>query len=143
MKKCIGTNYIYNQDINYICYGIYKAPQSDINKFLFTLNNLLNTNKKPLIVRDFNLNLYNQFSDNNVSKYIDIVLSNGFTIINNIDNIWYTRQGNAINTIIDHVITNIFKPKINMVWNDKNISDPYNTQHHCSITNVNTNKNYN
>lgn len=112
-----------NKFINII--GIYRSPNSNIDKFLESLNNYLehldDHNKRFIIAGDLNINIM----DTNVSSdYLNIMASNNFiSCINN-----FTRVTNTTKSCIDHIFTkNIDIHCINSFILECSITDHYGT----------------
>lgn len=87
-----------------IC-GFYRSPSTPSKIFFEILDNILEKNDNMICLGDANFNLINE-TDNNTCKYIDIVNTNNYVILNNKEEINFTyREGNH-KSIIDHVIAN-------------------------------------
>lgn len=107
-----------------IC-GMYRKPDSNMDKFLMDFDALLDKYRNMIIMGDFNINLLNTSSLIS-SKYNNIINTSGFFVLNNISTEYVTRLGyqQGEGSIIDHVITDIFEGKHSLV-----IKDAYFTDH--------------
>lgn len=52
-----------------------------------------------------------------------MLLSNGCAIVNKIDLIYATRKSNTIQTIIDHIVTDLLTPEYTFLVSDTDLSD--------------------
>ena len=95
-------------DSNVIISTIYRHPKNDAQVFIDALNTNLEKvrNNKVFLVGDFNLNIKplpdSKFPDRHASKYIDMLISNGYYPLINVP----TRVTDNLSTIIDHIVTN-------------------------------------
>lgn len=103
-------------------FGVYKQPASDINEFIEYWENFLKKYKNFVALGDININLLDNF-DNNVLNYKNMLLSNGCAIVNKIDLVYATRKSNTIQTIIDHVVTDLLTPEYTFLVSDTDLSD--------------------
>lgn len=91
---------------------VYKQPQVNGEFFIQTLNSFIENKGKMIVVGDTNINLLG--GAGLVNRYIDSLLSIGYTILNRVDEKFATRvahrtynqQNTITKTIIDHAIAN-------------------------------------
>lgn len=122
-----------NSNNNYICIYLRKLQLNVIafyntnnTDFYNVLDSLLTNKKNCILVGDANIDLLKH--NTMTTGYTDIIHSNGFSIINKIKPTFRTRESNTTKTIIDHVLTDIYKYKYNMIINSHHFTD------HESIT---------
>ena len=95
-------------DSNVIISTIYRHPKNDAQVFIDALNTNLEKvrSNKVFLVGDFNLNIKplpdSKFPDRYASKYLDMLISNGYYPLINVP----TRVTDNSSTIIDHIVTN-------------------------------------
>lgn len=106
--------------------GLYKQPSSDITAFVEYLESFLSKNKNYFILGDFNINLLNGLSDS-VTNYKNMIDSNGAVILNSINEQFATRKSNTVNTIIDHIVTDLLVPSYTFLVSETDLSD------HCFL----------
>ena len=92
-----------------ICGEIYRRPNSNILSFINDLEDIvdiINTEGKKLyLMGDFNINLFDFSSNNNVRNFIDVMHSkNLYCLINK-----STRVTSTSRTLIDHIWSNDYK----------------------------------
>lgn len=107
-----------NKNINFGI--IYRPPSTNISKFINFFDSILHKYKNTLFVGDININLLN---DNNfIKSYKNMLISNGFNILNDLNQ--PTRVDNIRNTttIIDHIISDCIKD-IQIILDDYAYSD--------------------
>ena len=85
---------------------IYRRPSGAYEQFQRYLNNMLKLNylrnKPTYIIGDFNLNLLDHDSNNNVKDFVNLLFENGFIHFINKP----TRVTRETSTLIDHIISN-------------------------------------
>lgn len=106
--------------------GVYRQPVSNIEQFINYLDEFISANKNCVILGDMNINILNDNSTT-VMNYINMINSNGFCILNNLNDNFATRFSNTINTIIDHVITDLVHFKYFLSVSKNHLSD------HCFL----------
>lgn len=74
---CVRLNKI---DVNVI--AVYRPEQTQQGTFRDTLSDLLSRRKRSICVGDFNINIRERSS--NTSRYVDMLLCHGFTILNSL-----------------------------------------------------------
>lgn len=139
IHKAIKSSIIYNDTTNFNnilgiqiqinkkkmqIFGIYKQPQSDLTHFLTHLETTLRTFTNSIYFGDFNINILKD--SNTMRQYMDMVYSNGYIILNKIDNQHITRINNTDGgTIIDHILTDNISSNntYTIALNDTFISD--------------------
>lgn len=106
---------------------IYKKPTVSIDKFLEILTYILTKTNRIILVGDTNINIQN--SNNHTHRYHLLVQSLGSSIMNSTDKKFHTRKNKNVNatatvtSTIDHIISNNFNFKFNLVLNDSHFSD--------------------
>lgn len=151
VHNCLSANAIYSKEwdsnnmlgINIRNFGksfnifaIYKQPRSNFDIFNNEIEVVLEKFKNSIIFGDFNLNILDINTNENVSKYVDNLYSNGFIILNKITSEYITRRNNSSGTIIDHVLTDILDNNYALALHDTDISD-----HRYFYTTITYNKN--
>lgn len=114
--------------------GIYRSNfwRNEISNFFEKLENLLsNTSNVIIFFGDMNINLLNA-SESNVISYIDLINTHGYSMLNKISPNMFTRP--ASKTIIDHVLTDIFRYNYEFSILENDISD-----HSLIVLDINTN----
>lgn len=111
---------ILNPNINII--STYRPPNTDIKKYINSLENILNLYQNSILIGDINLDLLNRESSN-IQTYINSIQTSGFCILNKIDKHFATRVTDKTKTIIDHIITDLFNFKFKISLNDLSFSD--------------------
>lgn len=106
-------------DLHISC--IYRYGHSNIKNFIQMMENNILKYNRTIIIGDININLQN--NDHETRQYIDSFQSNGIICLNNVENNYYTRRSNTINTFIDHVLTNLIQNHFQMTLIDNVISD--------------------
>lgn len=94
---------IHIQQLNFKIIAIYNTNN---NEFFNQFDQILTTNRRCIIVGDFNINLLEK--NDTTNKYIEMITSNGFHILNKIDSYHSTRKTNTSKTIIDHISSDLF-----------------------------------
>lgn len=127
-------------DLNINIFGIYRSndPSNNLNiqidNFFNCLDHITREFNNSIILGDFNLNLLD--NSRNIIKYLSILNSNNFTVLNKINNNMITRPASENSgSIIDHVITDIFQFKYLFSVIENCISD-----HNIILLGVNNNK---
>lgn len=116
-------------DLNLNIAVVYKQPMVAFNTFESHIYRCLDTNIKTIIVGDMNINLLS--NSNNVKRYIDMSIENGFYILNKINTKYATRiatrkrrnRFSTSRTIIDHILVNINEYNYKCYMNDSPLSD--------------------
>lgn len=108
-----------NFDIFIAC--VYKCCNSSLNPFIEKFESELLKLNKYVIIGDMNINLKN--CDHDATNYIDTIQSNGALCLNSLNEKYFTRKNNSVNTFIDHIITNQVQNKFNICYIDSPISD--------------------
>lgn len=103
-------------------FAVYKQPKSKFDIFIHELENVMKKFHDSIFFGDFNLNLLDNGNEN-VSRYLDDILSNGFLILNKIAIEHFTRPNNQSGSIIDHIITDVLDLKYTIALHDTDISD--------------------
>lgn len=102
-------------------FSIYKSPSAN-NEIIFNkLDLLLSSYKNNIVIGDFNFDLLQ--SNINNEKYVNVIQSNGHTILNKISKKFSTRVTLNTHTIIDHIITDCLKYSYTISLSDLFISD--------------------
>lgn len=102
--------------------AIYRKPDaSNIQNFLDSYSMQLNTIKRGIVFGDFNINLLS--SDRSAKLYNEILQESAFKIINKIDNTYCTRETTSVQTIIDHVSSNLQDNEFHLAIIDSPMSD--------------------
>jgi hypothetical protein len=101
--------------------AIYKAPDTNVNKFIKIYNNQIEQRKRSVVFGDFNLDLLNK--DTNTKKYLETMNRCGYDTVNKITKKYSTRQTSATNTILDHVCTDIKNHAFSLSIIDSSLSD--------------------
>lgn len=91
-------------DLNLKIAGFYRSPSTKPEIFFDILENFLDKNDNLICLGDANFNLLKS-NDNNTIKYLDILKSNNFNILNNITENDYTYSEDKNNK--DYVIGGI------------------------------------
>lgn len=101
--------------------AMYNPPSIPTDQIINYFETSLQTKTNLLIIGDININLLNK---NRVTgEYMDILETNGFKILNKVDEDNATRiQGQAI-SIIDHIITNMENTDCKISIEDSYLSD--------------------
>jgi hypothetical protein len=88
--------------------GIYKPPDSNLNRFLTEFDKILERYSNLFIFGDLNVNLFND--NNSVKNYVTTINSNGYRILNSTGLSMFTRHDTVNNTktCIDHITTDKF-----------------------------------
>lgn len=109
------------ENINVAC--IYRYNETQVENFVDKFEEEILSVKNTVILGDININL--QKNSNGVNLYKDIILANGFNLINSNDSKYYTRKRDDTNsrTTIDHVITDLLHRKFEMSLFHTAISD--------------------
>lgn len=108
-----------NYDLFFTC--VYRNCSSEINNFNVEFErNILNL-KNVLVIGDMNINLKNNNDETN--NYVNTIYSNGAICINNLNEKFFTRKSNTINTFIDHIITKKIDDEYKICLIDDPISD--------------------
>lgn len=86
---------------------VYRQPSSNVNVFNEETENILNNNKRLILVGDINIDLYQ--NNTTTLDYKDTIISSGYNILNKIEDGWETRinKTTGTKTIIDHIITDL------------------------------------
>lgn len=108
------------QNLNII--AIYRPPSTNIELFYHQFEYLLNEFNNSIVVGDININLLNT-SSNQTKHYKNLINTNGFAILNKIELSSATRITEESKTIIDHLMTDTTRYKINISINDLSFSD--------------------
>lgn len=118
---------INNPSFSILC--IYRAPNSNNQHFFDIFNHILDNESNMIVCGDINFNLLS--SESNVQQYMDLVLNNSFTFLNQIERNEYTFPiSNGINSpgsILDHFITDMYDKEY-FLLNKTSIAD-----HHCLL----------
>lgn len=93
--------------------GVYRAPPQIFQQQLFDQNMnefecTIEEYKRIIIFGDFNLNLLNKGESRNISYYFETVIGSGFQFVSSNNSKYCTRIGTTSQTIIDHIITDLF-----------------------------------
>lgn len=102
-------------------FSIYKSPSANNEIFFNKLDLLLSSYKNNIVIGDFNFDLLQ--SNINNEKYVNVIQSNGHTILNKISKKFSTRVTLNTHTIIDHIITDCLKYSYTISLSDLFISD--------------------
>lgn len=109
-------------DLNLHIFSVYKPPNTNEKIFISKLEELLPLYKNCIIIGDFNLNILNA-DDANILNYMNTVHCNGFGFLNKIDSTSATRTTQNSNTIIDHLISDMFNQEYEILVDDVYFSD--------------------
>ena len=129
-------------DSNVIISTIYRHPKNDAQVLIDALNTNLEKvrSNKVYLVGDFNLNIKplpdSKFPDRHASKYLDMLISNGYYPLINVP----TRVTNSSSTIIDHIVTNDHTHNILPGVIKTDLTDHYPI--FCTISNLTLKKSY-
>lgn len=119
MSNCIHEcNFVMVKliDYNLKILGVYN-PGRNISSFLDEFEQSISNHKRIYICGDFNI--YVLDTENSVVEdYVDRVQSAGYIILNSLDQRFATRKSNTIATTIDHVFTNLFEYRMELVVKD-------------------------
>lgn len=125
--KCILNEYkngcnwvgVEIQNYNIKIETVYRPPQSDLQLFLHDLDNLLQMNKKNLIIiGDINIDMFK--TSNPTEDYKNVVQMNDCDFANMKTS---TRKTQDTETLIDHIITNIRKDLFQIYFKEDPITD--------------------
>lgn len=123
---------ITNPSINVLC--IYRAPNANNQQFFNILDHILDSESNMIVCGDLNYNLLSL--DPHVQQYIDVINSNSFSFMNQIERNAYTfpimNGPNSPGSILDHFITDMYDKEYFML-NKPSIAD-----HHCLLLAFNT-----
>lgn len=102
----------------------YRPPKVDISKFFQIINDITGIYNNLILLGDMNLNLL----ENNdlLGEYQSIYVTNGYKILNVIDEHHYTRKNhNNKKTILDHFVSNyqLNNIKYHLEYDDYHLSD--------------------
>lgn len=106
---------------NFYIFSVYKAPDSNIDRFIDKLDNNILTIKNSIVVGDLNINLL-QSRTSAVRNYIETITSNGFVLLNKQTIEYATRIANSV-SVIDHIFTDLLKFKYKFLVLDTSLSD--------------------
>lgn len=127
-------------DLKIKIFGIYRSNDtynnsiSQIEIFLKYIDHITREFKNSIIVGDFNFNLLEVTQT--ILKYLSIINSNNYSLLNKIDKTMITRSTNGHHgSIIDHIISDIFQFKYIFSILENSISD-----HNLIILGTNNNK---
>lgn len=122
-------------DINVAC--IYKYCASSVYNFVEKLEEKI-LKKNTIIVGDMNINLKN--NDNETQNYKDMMNTNSYIFLNNLQENYHTPKRNHQPTYIDHVITDKIMKNYAISYIDTSISDHRAIMINIDFDNINTNK---
>lgn len=112
--------------MNLFC--VYRAPRSDISRFLDQLDDILEENSNVILCGDMNLNLYDA-NDTYVSRYKLVVESNAYKFLNSLERDQFsypiTSGPGSPGSLIDHYVTDMIDKEYYLT-NAPSIGD-----HHC------------
>lgn len=109
--------------------GVYRQPISNTDSFMDYLEKLLQYNKNCIVMGDININLLRNMTES-INNYNSMLHSHAYSILNLLVDEFATRRSNTINTIIDHVFTDMSRFKYALLTD---LSD-----HSFLLLNVNT-----
>lgn len=126
---CANMNYEFSDNNNnfVIVYlrklnlKIFAAYNTHNETFLGKLEEILASNKNCIILGDINIDILK--NNTQTKNYKDIIISNGYHIINKIKKKYATRIANNTKTIIDHAITDLYNYKHHLLINSHNFTD--------------------
>lgn len=103
--------------------GVYRPPNTSETQFCNELNDQLEqlSQMSTLIIGDLNMNLL--LTSNTISQYRTAMESNGFVLLNGINESSATRRCNSVSTIIDHALTNCLRHEHKIALVDNSFSD--------------------
>lgn len=98
-------------------------PGRNVSQFLSHIEETIAHFKSCIVFGDFNINLLNE--DPLTLDYRAVVEGNGYVFLNSVNQSFATRVSNTIETIIDHVFTDLCKYSYNftLLENDTDLSD--------------------
>lgn len=102
--------------------SVYRSHQTSINDFINKLDDYTVKFQNSIILGDFNINLLNKNS-NEVKDYTNMLLSNGFIVLNKISTEYSTRIAKTSKTIIDHAITDVVRSEYLLYIQNTSLSD--------------------
>lgn len=104
--------------------GVYRRPGGQKTTFINELDEYCLSRSNNVLCGDFNFDLLS-LNDNDVSEYVETIVSNGFLILNDVDATSVTRLASM--RILDHVITDKLDKSFKMALRHSSRSD------HCLI----------
>lgn len=103
--------------------AVYRPHPVDITFFCNEIDRLLGLYANSYVVGDFNINLRNG-NDEDVRSYLRTIHVNGFSVLNSLDELFYTRlHFTSIKTVIDHFITDRLTHSYHLSLQDISMSD--------------------
>lgn len=98
---------------------VYRPPHADLTESINFLDGLLETYNGLVCVGDFNINLLNPSS----LQYKSMVISNGFSVLNKIDEIHFTYGNSTSGSILDHALTDLCNYEYSVALHDVSFTD--------------------
>lgn len=102
--------------------SIYRSQKNNLNVFYEYFESYLKNNSRCIVVGDFNINLLDLNGIDTI-RYTELVQVLGYVFVNRIDKNFATRSRNGIDTIIDHILTDLVQQSFSLDISSSHLSD--------------------